>query len=256
MSRLRSLLVLLAALVPASPASAQSVTLEFRDGLVTVVAQNASIRQILAEWARLGGTRFVDADRVGGGPVTLELVNVPERQAIDVLLRNVSGYLAAARQPARGASALASVIIVPTSSPPRPSAPVSVQAPAAAPVPPPFPQPDNDPDVALDADAPLDGAAAPADPRRPAVPGAASPRTLTPEEREAPERSAAPRDAAGRVVAPVPPPFQPEQPLQPAPPQPATTTVPANPFGIRTGSPRPGVISPVPQPQNPQNGPN
>ncbi len=64
---------------------------EFRDGFVTIDAKNVTVRQILAEWARLGGTRVVNGDRVAGAPVTLHLVNVPERQALEVLLRSVSG---------------------------------------------------------------------------------------------------------------------------------------------------------------------
>jgi hypothetical protein len=253
--RLRSVLVLVAALAWAAPAAAQSVTLKFRDGLVTLVAENASIRQILAEWTRLGGTRFVDADRVSSAPVTLELVDVPERQAIDVLLRDVSGYIAAARQSAPGASALASVFIVPTSSVPRPLAAVSSSPPVAAPGPPTL-QPGTSSDAGLDADAPPDGGDGPADPSGRAVAGAPPSRALTLQEREALERSAQSRDSAGRVVAPVSPPFQAEQPLPAEPPQPTTLTVPPNPFGIRTGSSRPGVISPVPQPQNQENRPN
>ena len=35
----------------------QSVTLQFNDGHVTLSAQNAPVRVILAEWARLGPAR-------------------------------------------------------------------------------------------------------------------------------------------------------------------------------------------------------
>src|SRR3954466_1880643 len=103
----------------AAPAAAQSVKLEFHDGRVTLVAQNAPLRTILAEWTRLGGTRIVNGDRVPGGPVTLELNNVPERQAIDVLLRGASGYLIGPQLTATaGRSTFDSVLILPTSSAP------------------------------------------------------------------------------------------------------------------------------------------
>ena len=67
-----------------------------------------------------------------------------------------------------------------------------------------------------------------------------------------------------RVTAPVniqrgnpnqtapPQPFQATQDDNP-PQQPQTTTVPTNPFGVQTGSSRPGTITPVPQqPQRPR----
>src|SRR6188474_3060414 len=79
-----------------STASAQ-VQLTMHDGLVTIVASNATVRQILAEWARVGHTTILNAERVPGGPITLQLTDVPETQALDLLLRSISGYLAAPR---------------------------------------------------------------------------------------------------------------------------------------------------------------
>src|SRR5687768_2788930 len=105
--------------VSALPARAQAVTLRFHDGLVTLRAQNAPLRAILAEWARLGGTTVVNAERVAGGPLTLELNGVPEAQALGILLRNVSGYMAATRAAGTpGASLYDRILILPTSSAP------------------------------------------------------------------------------------------------------------------------------------------
>lgn len=74
--------------VCAQPAHAQdSVTLEFDGGRVTIAAKDAPLSRVLAEWQRLGGTRFVNAERLPGTPVTLTLKDVPERQALAVLLR-------------------------------------------------------------------------------------------------------------------------------------------------------------------------
>src|SRR5437773_353951 len=83
-------------LLAGSVASAE-VQLSLQDGRVTLVAKDATVRQILTEWARIGQTTIVNVDRIPGGPVTLELSNVPEQQALDVLLRSLSGYLAAPR---------------------------------------------------------------------------------------------------------------------------------------------------------------
>jgi hypothetical protein len=97
-------------------AHAQSVKIEFQDGRVTIAAQNATPRQILAEWAKVGGTRIVNADRVPGTPMTIELNAVAERQALDVVLRNASGYMASARRTGPGTSMLDRVHILPTST--------------------------------------------------------------------------------------------------------------------------------------------
>ena len=68
-----------------------------QNGRVTLVATDATVRQILAEWARVGQTKIVNVERIPGGPLTLELTDVPEAQALDILLRSVSGYIAAPR---------------------------------------------------------------------------------------------------------------------------------------------------------------
>jgi hypothetical protein len=80
----------------ASAASAQ-VQLSIRGGRVTLVATNATVRQILTEWARVGKTNIVNVERIPGGSLTLQLTNVPEPEALDLLLRSVGGYVAAPR---------------------------------------------------------------------------------------------------------------------------------------------------------------
>ena len=112
----------------AATSSAQAVSLQFNDGRVTLTAQNAPIRTILVEWARLGGTRIVNGDRLGGAPVTLELTDVPERAALDVLLRSAAGYVVTARQEPGGPSTLGGVIILATTSVPRNQPPVTFGA--------------------------------------------------------------------------------------------------------------------------------
>src|SRR6266850_2025104 len=83
-------------LISASTASAD-VHLTMQNGRVSIVAKDATVRQILTEWARVGQTKIVNVERIPGGPVSLELSNVPEAQALDVLLRALSGYITAPR---------------------------------------------------------------------------------------------------------------------------------------------------------------
>ena len=115
----RALLCVSLLLLLAGPAAAAELRLEIADGYVTLVATDTPLRQILAEWARVGGTRIVNAERVTGGPVTIQLERMPEQQALAVLLRSVAGYLAAPRRAGTaGASLYESVMILATSTPP------------------------------------------------------------------------------------------------------------------------------------------
>jgi hypothetical protein len=64
-----------------SPASAD-VLLSLQNGRVTIVAKDATVRQILTEWARVGQTKIVNVERIPGTPLTIELRDVPEQQAL------------------------------------------------------------------------------------------------------------------------------------------------------------------------------
>jgi hypothetical protein len=213
----------------------QLVRLEFNDGTVTLSARDAPLRAILAEWARLGGATVVNGDRVVGQPVTLELTAVPERQALDVLLRSVSGYMIAPRRAgSSGASMFDRILILPTSTPPTNPAPAVAARPGPqrpiilARPPRPIATPnDTDQD---DADGTDEQEAAAADPpQRPIDPrvrppiqvGPPDPDTVDVEETEEPNDDA-----------------------------PAVKPTPSNPFGIPAGSSStPGVVT---QPQGQQ----
>lgn len=78
-------------------AEAGTVSLKLHNGLVTIDAKDASIHQIIAEWQKAGRTLFIDADGLTGPPITLQLSNVPERQALDLILKSAAGYMAAPR---------------------------------------------------------------------------------------------------------------------------------------------------------------
>lgn len=107
------------ALMVALPASAQQLVLEIRDGLVTMQATNVPVRQVLAEWARVGGTRVVGGERLSGPPLTLSLEGVPEAKALDIVLRGAAGYVAAPRAAAgTGRSSFDRILVLATSTPP------------------------------------------------------------------------------------------------------------------------------------------
>jgi hypothetical protein len=103
----------------ASTAAAGELTVKIANGRATIIAKDVPVRQILAEWAKVGETKVVNGEKIPGGPVTLELVDVPEKEALDTLLRTAAGYIAAPR-PANvtGASQFDRVIVLATSRPP------------------------------------------------------------------------------------------------------------------------------------------
>jgi hypothetical protein len=206
-------------LVGASPATAQ-ISLDFQDGKVRLQAQAVSVSQILAEWARRGRTTIVNGERVPGPAVTIELQDVPEQSALDVLLRGVSGYLVAPRETlVAGASSFDRIYILPTSS--RPT--------NAAALPPQQAQQQIREDLDDDAVVGPRGVVSP--------PGARLPREIT---------------QPGVAARPGTPPIDAEQ--EPDPPEARPQPSPGNPFGVQpgSGSSRPGVITPGPTTTRPR----
>jgi hypothetical protein len=127
-------LVCLGVAAGAHPAVAE-VHVTMNAGRVTVSAKNATVGQILAEWAKVGQTRIVNAERVGGGALTIELANVTEVEAIGILLRSAGGYvLAPRRADTPNASRYDRILILPQSAP-VPSVPRVATAPPAQPRP-------------------------------------------------------------------------------------------------------------------------
>ena len=125
-----------ALLVAVSTASAD-VQLTMKDGRVSLRAKDVTVRQILTEWAKIGQTKIVNVERVPGGPVTLELIDVPEAEALEVILRPLGGYIAAPRAvDAANLSHFDRIILMPTLAPARP-APSAAPAPASTFQPPP-----------------------------------------------------------------------------------------------------------------------
>jgi hypothetical protein len=95
--RLARLTLAVAFTAVAVPSWAGEVKVSFSNGLVTIIATDATPRQILAEWARQGQVRITNLDRLAGAPITMQLTDVPEAQALETLLRETAGYVAAPR---------------------------------------------------------------------------------------------------------------------------------------------------------------
>jgi hypothetical protein len=208
----------------ALPAAAQSVKVSFKGGKVDLSAENATVRAILTEWGRVGGTRLVNAERIAGPPITVEFKDTYEQQVLESLLRGVAGYIVGQRgtSGAPTSSGFDRIVILASSNAPRP-APVT---PAVAR--PPGPQPirrlpvavDENQDNDSDNDSNVNG-----------NPNGA-PRAETPADLRRRLGQLLEADADDNSSA-----------------QPPPTSTPANPFGITTGAARPGVITPVPQPR-------
>lgn len=100
-------------------AQTQSLQLTMKDGRVTILARDVPLRALLDEWSRVGQTLIVNADKLTGPRVTLQLVDTTERNALDILLRSAAGYIAAPRPGHRpGPSAYDRITILATSRPP------------------------------------------------------------------------------------------------------------------------------------------
>ncbi len=87
-------------------------------GTVSLVATSATVREILAEWTRKGGTPFVGAERLTGSPMTVQFEHRPETEVVASLLRNAAGYvLGPSQENAAGRSGIEVVFVLATSTP-------------------------------------------------------------------------------------------------------------------------------------------
>jgi len=220
--RFTSILSLAAVLtITAVPARAAELKLEFRDGRVTLIARDVSVRQILSEWGKVGLTQIVNGDRTSSTPITLQIDGLPERQALEVVLRSVAGYLAAPRRAGNPGPSIYDRILVLAVSSPAPAAPPGGNRPLPAPVSPRQPTPRE---------------------------GVAPPPLLLPPE-EVDEDPNPVRPGGQPPSTPVAPPAY-TQPFTRAPGAPPTESSPS-------GTSVPGMVTPVPQqPNQPGSQPN
>ncbi|HEV3217520.1 MAG TPA: hypothetical protein VGZ27_17450 [Vicinamibacterales bacterium] len=142
----RLVFALLVLTLTASPSRAAGLKLTIRDGKVSLDAQQVTIGQILTEWARVGKTRILNLERVSSGPMTLKFDDIPEAQALDIILRTVPGYLAAPRAAiVPDASIYDRILIMATTTavPARPASASAQQPFQTPPFQPPFQTPPN-----------------------------------------------------------------------------------------------------------------
>src|SRR5262245_19905248 len=220
------------------PAAAE-IQLTINGGRVSLSAQNATVSQILAEWAKVGQTKIVNGERVPGGPVTLQLTDVSEAEALEVLLRPLSGYMAAPRAvEVANLSRFDRIVVMPTPAPP----PTAARTAPPSPV---FPQA-GQPTFAT-APQPMEdeqeGVAVPNGNRGPVFNTFPQPQVVNPPV-------AMPSATPGFVVQPqVPTQPQPQVPnAQPAPVYPGMPTAPSGGVAV------PGMIVPAPQQPGQQQG--
>jgi hypothetical protein len=126
-----------AVVVCAAPAVATDLQLTIKDGRVTLVADNVTVRTILEEWATVGDSTVVNAAKLTGLPLTLRLEGVSEREALDAILRSAAGYVAAPRPAGQGGASRFDRIVVLAASKAPPAPARSMSAPAPAPFAPP-----------------------------------------------------------------------------------------------------------------------
>ena len=226
-------------LLAASTASAD-VHLTMQNGRVSIVAKDATLRQILTEWARVGQTKIVNVERVPGGPMSLELNDVSEGQALEVLLRPISGYIAAPRPvEVANLSRFDRIIVMPTLAGARAPVVASTTPPPVFQQPPQFNQPLQ---VATDDD----------DDQRP------TPNLAVPNQGRGPVFNTFPQpqmmngQTGGVPVAQPVNGGMPQMPNQPAAPiSTPPSAFPSAPFG---GVAVPGMVAPPPPPQPGQPG--
>lgn len=193
--------------VVAQSPSAPALNLSFdAEGRVNLVAQNVTVREILAEWSRQCGCHVVNAEKLVDAPLTLPLQfeNASQAAVLESLLRDAAGYVLTPRRAGvQSASNYETIYILATSHPVEnsfgmsyvPDVPLPISTPGApddeiAPVTPMVPGPDPETPPASSASAPFGS------------------RTSSPNVFSTPVRSAppsTPRTAPG-AVTPAPPP--------------------------------------------------
>jgi hypothetical protein len=230
MKKLISFVVVTACVATASAATAGELKLSIANGRATLVATDVPAREILAEWARIGQTKIVNGDRIVGPNLTLQLVDRPEREVLDVVLRAVAGYVAAPRNTAVATlSVYDRILILPTSqapayNPAAMSSPTTFQRPQM-----PVPMPEDDP--VNHPNAPVQGA-----------PGMPMPQGMVPQNPQTqpmPGMPQQPQTLPRPGMLPAPPPGMPN-PYGPNPNPNSNPNVPGRPGGVPPGTKPPG----------------
>jgi len=108
--------VLIVSVAPARAQGTRKLDISFDNGMVTLVAENVTLREIMTEWARKGGSQIVNLEKLTGTPVFLtEFTREPEAAVLRALLREAPGYGVSMRDaPGSGTSTVGTVLILAT----------------------------------------------------------------------------------------------------------------------------------------------
>lgn len=106
------------------------------DGTVTLAAQNVSLREIFAEWARRCGCYVYGAERLtaGSNPIPLQWDHASQYTVIESLLRSASGYTLTARREGSASPSQFETILIQATTTATQSASYSTYTPPPAPV--------------------------------------------------------------------------------------------------------------------------
>jgi hypothetical protein len=117
----------------AGDAAAQKLSLRIEQGVVTLDAENVTVDEVLARWSQATGLNVVSKSGQGSDiPVSLRLDGVPEREALRMVLRDLSGYIMGERRdPRTGVVTIDRLMILPQSA--AQASPGAVAAPRRAP---------------------------------------------------------------------------------------------------------------------------
>lgn len=217
----------------ATIARAGELQLTIANGRVTLVADNVPLRTILVEWARIGQTKIVNGEKLTGAPLTLRLLDVPEAQALDIVLRSASGYMAAPRPAGTvGASQYDRVVILASSRPTAGPAPANTNFQNVNPrfqAPPPMVQPTESEDVGeeVDDDVAPTRVLPPGFQAQPGIPvQAPPPGMMTPQQQLQMQQQMQQQPPPGQVFAPVTAPRPGPVPIPQQPPQDPNKPIP------------------------------
>lgn len=88
------------------------VEIAFANGRVSVAVEQATARQVLAEWSRIGRTEIVGAELADKRIVTgLKLADVSEGEALEAILGKSFGFVQLVRGPQSGLSSTSRLVI-------------------------------------------------------------------------------------------------------------------------------------------------
>ena len=103
----------LTAALPMRAQGARKLEVSFNEGKVSVVADNVTLAEVLAEWSRKGGSTFVNAERLPATRIQwTEFKDQPEAVVLASLLREAPGYGAAMRPLGTGGASTVQTVFI------------------------------------------------------------------------------------------------------------------------------------------------